>query len=142
MARPLPSPPSPDPADLAAGRLQTLLVLGLIFVLVVSPTVIALAHGGVVEQPGGKLAGFAVTLFVLWNVYRGSLIALFVTLALSGLGGLFLMLLSPLGGFSLRTLEVLLVGLVFAICAAALYAHGPIKAFLLSQRQGGSRRAS
>ena len=123
--------------DLAAGRFQTLLVLGLLFVLVVAPTLIALARGGVVENPAGKLAGFAVTLFVLWQVFRGSRPALFVTLALSGLGGLALMLLSPLGGLSLRTLEVLLVGLVFAICAVALYAHAPIKAFLEWQRRPG-----
>ncbi len=135
MSRALP------PTDLSQGRTQALLVLGLIFVLSAAPTLIAWGHGDFANA-GVKLASFAVTVFVLWNVYRGSLIALFVTLALSGLGGVLLMLVSPLGGFSLRTLVVLLAGLVFAICAAALYAHPPIKAFLTAQRQGRSRRAS
>ena len=125
-------PPAPD---LAAGRTQTRLALGLLFVLSAAPTLIALGHGGV-ENPGLKLPGFAVTAFVLWQVYRGSRLALYLTLALSVLGGLALTLLSPLGGLSLRTLVLLLVGLAFAICGLSLYAHPPIKAFLEAQRRG------
>ncbi len=121
-------------SELSAGRLQTLLALGLLFVLSAAPTLMALGRGGV-ENPGLKLAGFVVELFLLWNVYRGSLIALFIALAIFGLGGLLTMLVSPIGGFSLRTLVLLLAGLVFAICAAALYAHPPIKAFLAYQRR-------
>lgn len=131
MSRPL----SPE---LLQGRAQTQLALGIIFVLSAAPTLANWVRGDF-QNVGLKLAGFALTAFVLWQVYRGSLIALFLTLALSGLGGFALMLLSPLGGFSVQTFFLLAAGLAFAISAIALYAHTPIKAFLLAQR-GHSRR--
>lgn len=134
MSRPTLTP------ELSAGRAQTQLALGVIFVLSAAPTLANWVRGDFVNA-GIKLAGFGVTAFVLWQVYRGSLIALFLTLALSGLGGFALMLLSPLGGVSVQTALLLLAGLAFAVCAIALYAHAPIKAFLVAQRQGTSRRS-
>ncbi len=131
MSRPTLAP------ELVTGRAQTQLALGVIFVLSAAPTLANWVRGDFVNV-GLKLAGFAVTAFVLLQVYRGSQIALFLTLALSGLGGFALMLLSPLGGISVQTVLLLLAGLAFAICAIALYAHAPIKAFLSAQRR--SRR--
>jgi hypothetical protein len=125
------------PPDLVLGRAQTQLALGVIFVLSAAPTVANWVHGDFLNV-GLKVAGFAVTAFVLWQVYRGSQIALFLTLALSGLGGFALMLLSPLGGVSVPTVLLLLAGLAFAVSAIALYAHAPIKAFLAAQRRSGS----
>ena len=131
MSRPL----SPE---LLQGRAQTQLALGIIFVLSAAPTLANWVRGDF-QNVGLKLAGFAVTAFVLWQVYRGSLIALYLTLVLSGLGGFALMLLSPLGGFSVQTFFLLAAGLAFAISAIALYAHAPIKAFLLAQRRHSRR---
>ena len=127
MSRPL----SPE---LLQGRAQTQLALGIIFVLSAAPTLANWVRGDV-QGVGLKLGGFALTAFVLWQVYRGSLIALYLTLALSGLGGFALMLLSPLGGFSVQTVFLLVAGLAFAICAIVLYVHAPIKAFLEAQRR-------
>ncbi len=129
--------PSPDPS-LALGRTQARLSLGVIFLLSAAPVVARWVRGDV-AQAGVQLAGFAVTAFVLWQVYRGSRVALFVTLAITVLGGLALMLLSPLAGISVQTLMLLLAGLAFAICGLALYAHAPIRAFLEAQRSRPGR---
>ena len=131
MSRPL----SPE---LLQGRAQTQLALGIIFVLSAAPTLANWVRGDF-QGVGPKLVVFAITAFVLWQVYRGSLIALYLTLVLSGLGGFALMLLSPLGGFSVQTVFLLVAGLVFAICAIVLYVHAPIKAFLETQRRSPRR---
>lgn len=131
MSRPL----SPE---LLQGRAQTQLALGIIFVLSAAPTLANWVRGDF-QSVGLKLAGFALTALVLWQVYRGSLIALFLTLALSGLGGFTLMLLSPLGGFSVQTFFLLAAGLAFAVCAIVLYAHPPVKSFLEAQRRAARR---
>jgi hypothetical protein len=120
--------------ELLQGRAQTQLALGVLLVLVMAPTVSNWVRGDV-QYLGSKLAGFAISALVLWQVYRGSRVALYITLGLSVLGGLTLMLLSPLGGFSVRSLILLLAGLAFAVCGLALYAHAPIKAFLEAQRR-------
>jgi hypothetical protein len=130
----LSSNPSPE---LLQGRAQTQLALGVLLVLVMAPTVSNWVRGDF-QYLGSKLVGFALSALVLWQVYRGSRVALYVTLGLSVLGGLTLMLLSPLGGFSVRSLILLLAGLAFAVCGLALYAHAPIKVFLEAQRR--SRR--
>jgi len=102
--------PSPDPS-LALGRTQARLSLGVIFLLSAAPVVARWVRGDV-AQAGVQLAGFAVTAFVLWQVYRGSRVALFVTLAITVLGGLALIAPQPPGRASpSQTLMLLLAGL-------------------------------
>lgn len=125
--------PSPT-SELAQGRAQAQLVLGILFVLSAAPTVANWVRGDFANA-GIKVAGFAVSAFVLWQVFRGSLLALYVTLVLSVLGGLALMLLSGLAGLSVQMLILLLAGFAFAACGLALYVHAPIKAFLEAQRR-------
>ena len=131
MAGRTPTPPLAP--HLVQGRAQTLLTLGVLFVLSAAPTLANWVRGEF-QTVGVKLAGFALTAGVLWLVYRGSRIALLLTLGLSVFGGLSLMLLSPLGGLSAQTVLLLVAGLAFAVCGLLLYAHPPIRDFLQAQR--------
>lgn len=139
MNRPPVAPPV-SPA-LAQGRSHLQLALGVLFVLGSAPTISNWVRGDLTDW-GGKAVGIVLSALLLWQVYCGRRWALYITLGLSVLGGLALMLLSPLAGLSLRLPLLLIAGLAFAVSGLALYAHPPIKGFLAyqaRQRGGGDR---
>ncbi|GGQ93116.1 hypothetical protein [Deinococcus ruber] len=115
------------------GRAQTQLALGVILVLSLAPTVADWVRGDM-QGAGGRIVGAVLTALVLWQVYRGATWALYLTVALSVLGGLGLMLLSGLNGFKIQTLILFAVGAGFAVSGLALYSQQAIRAFLDGQR--------
>ena len=128
------SRPSPTLSPLALqGRAQTQLALGVLLVLSLAPTFADWVRGDF-QGAGSRIVGAVLTALVLWQVYQGKTWALYVTIALSVLGGLGLMLLSGLNGFKIQTLILFAVGLGFAVSGLALYSQQAIRAFLDVQR--------
>lgn len=136
MSHPVRPPLSPE---LEQGQRQAQLALGVLFVLGVVPTLSSWVRGDFQNAPA-RIFGFALSGYLLWQVYRGSRPALYLTLALALPGGLALLLLSPLGGVSVTTLILMLAGLGFAVCGLALTVHPPVRDFLAAQRGSRSGR--